>query len=51
VFIIFPVFAVVIGAWYEGQSLSRELMIYSAILLTGFAITKLPLEKWLTRTL
>ena len=51
VFIIFPVFAVVIGAWYEGQSLSRELMVYSAILLTGFTITKLPLEKWLTRNL
>jgi putative membrane protein PagO len=47
VFIIFPVFAVVIGAWYEGQALSRELMMYSAILLTGFAITKLPIEKWL----
>ncbi|WP_185076444.1 DMT family transporter [Pseudomonas frederiksbergensis] len=47
VFIIFPVFAVVIGAWYEGQSLSRELMGYSAVLLAGFAITKLPVEKWL----
>ena len=47
VFIIFPVFAVVIGAWYEGQSVSRELMIYSAVLLAGFAITKLPVEKWL----
>jgi drug/metabolite transporter (DMT)-like permease len=46
VFIIFPVFAVIIGAWYEGQTLSRELMIYSAILLSGFAITKLPVEKW-----
>lgn len=46
VFIIFPVFAVIIGAWYEGQPLSRELMIYSAILLSGFAITKLPVEKW-----
>ncbi|EZP31759.1 DMT family transporter [Pseudomonas sp. RIT288] len=45
VFIIFPVFAVIIGAWYEGQTLSRELMIYSAILLSGFAITKLPIEK------
>ncbi|WP_371856220.1 DMT family transporter [Pseudomonas sp. Irchel 3E20] len=42
VFIIFPVFAVVIGAWYEGQVVSRELMLYSAILLAGFAITKLP---------
>lgn len=47
VFIIFPVFAVIIGAWYEGQTLSQELMMYSAILLTGFAITKLPVEKWL----
>ena len=47
VFIIFPVFAVMIGAWYEGQSLSRELLMYSAVLLTGFAITKLPVEKWL----
>ncbi|MFJ7313744.1 DMT family transporter [Pseudomonas sp. NPDC098747] len=46
VFIIFPLFAVIIGAWYEGQTLSRELMIYSAILLSGFAITKLPVEKW-----
>ena len=47
VFIIFPVFAVIIGAWYEGHSISRELMLYSAILLTGFAITKMPVEKWL----
>jgi len=47
VFIIFPVFAVMIGAWYEGQSLSRELLMYSAVLLIGFAITKLPVEKWL----
>lgn len=46
VFIIFPVFAVIIGAWYEGQTLSRELMIYSAVLLSGFALTKLPVEKW-----
>lgn len=47
VFIIFPVFAVIIGAWYEGQTISSELMIYSAVLLSGFAITKLPVEKWL----
>ncbi|NBF10032.1 DMT family transporter [Pseudomonas sp. Fl4BN1] len=49
VFIIFPVFAVMIGAWYEGQSLSRDLLLYSSTLLGGFAITKLPLEKWLSR--
>ena len=45
VFIIFPVFAVVIGAWYEGTPLSADLLLYSAILLAGFALTKLPIEK------
>ena len=38
------------GDWCRGtrgRALSRELMIYSAVLLTGFAITKLPVEKWL----
>ena len=49
VFIIFPVFAVMIGAWYEGQVISRELIGYSAVLLMGFAITKLPVEKWLAK--
>jgi drug/metabolite transporter (DMT)-like permease len=42
VFIIFPVFAVILGAWYEGTEISRDLMLYLAILLGGFAITKLP---------
>ncbi|NNA54743.1 DMT family transporter [Pseudomonas koreensis] len=45
VFIIFPVFALLIGAWYEGTPVSRELMLYSALLLAGFAITKLPLKR------
>ena len=45
VFIIFPVFALLIGAWYEGTPVSRELMLYSTILLAGFAITKLPLKR------
>ena len=49
VFIIFPVFAVMIGAWYEGQEISAELMVYSAVLLAGFAITKLPVERWFRR--
>lgn len=47
VFIIFPVFAVLIGSWYEGLAISSELIIYSTVLLAGFAITKLPVEKWL----
>ncbi|MFJ2481718.1 DMT family transporter [Pseudomonas sp. NPDC087598] len=45
VFIIFPVFAVIIGAWYEGTEISRDLMLYSATLLAGFAITKLPVKR------
>ncbi|WP_025110326.1 DMT family transporter [Pseudomonas sp. H1h] len=45
VFIIFPVFALLIGAWYEGTPISRDLMLYSTILLAGFAITKLPLKR------
>ena len=49
VFIIFPVFAVIIGAWYEGVPISHDLMLYSAILLAGFAITKLPIEKLLAK--
>ncbi len=43
------VFAVIIGAWYEGVQISRDLMMYSAILLAGFAITKLPIEKLLAK--
>lgn len=49
VFIIFPVFAVIIGAWYEGRPVSSDLLGYSALLLAGFAITKLPLEKILAK--
>ena len=49
VFIIFPVFAVIIGSWYEGQPISRDLALYSALLLAGFAITKVPLEKLLAK--
>ncbi|MCY1561474.1 hypothetical protein D9M68_987350 [compost metagenome] len=49
VFIIFPVFAVIIGAWYEGQPVSYDLVVYSALLLAGFAITKLPLGRFLLK--
>lgn len=45
VFILFPVFAVIIGAWYEGEEVSRKLIGYSALLLAGFAITKFPFRK------
>lgn len=49
VFIIFPVFAVVIGAWHEGAAISRELGAYTLLLLVGFSITKLPIERLLTK--
>lgn len=42
VFIIFPVFAVVIGAWYERVPISDDLVMYAALLLIGFSITKVP---------
>ena len=45
VFIIFPALAVLIGAWHENISLSRDFLLYTVILLVGFAITKLPIEK------
>ena len=43
VFIIFPVFAVIVGSWYEGQPISHDLALYSTLLLIGFAITKMPM--------
>jgi len=49
VFIIFPVFALLVGAWYEGISISNDFALWAAILLVGFAVTKLPLEKVLAR--
>lgn len=49
VFIIFPVFAVVIGAMYEGPAISREMGAYTLLLLAGFSITKLPIEKLFTK--
>lgn len=49
IFIIFPVFAIAIGAWYEGTLISIELVIFTALLLVGFAITKFPIEKLLSQ--
>ena len=49
VFIIFPVFAVIVGSWYEGLPISRDLALYSALLLAGFAITKVPVERLLAK--
>jgi drug/metabolite transporter (DMT)-like permease len=51
VFIIFPVFAVIVGAWYEGMEISQNFALWSAVLLVGFAITKLPVEKLMARKL
>lgn len=47
VFIIFPVFAIIIGAGYENTPVSSDLVLYSLLLLCGFGITKLPVEKFI----
>lgn len=44
VFIIFPVFAIIIGAWYEGNVVSNTTVFFIALLLLGFSITKIPPE-------
>lgn len=44
VFLIFPAISVVIGAWYDDQPLGQNFLIWMAVLLAGFAITKFPLE-------
>ncbi|ABD87575.1 protein of unknown function DUF6, transmembrane [Rhodopseudomonas palustris BisB18] len=49
VFIIFPVFAVVIGAWYEGLPMASDFLLNMAVVLGGFAITKFPIEPLLRK--
>jgi drug/metabolite transporter (DMT)-like permease len=44
VFIIFPVFAIMIDSWYDRTPLSENFIIFTLILLAGFAITKFPVE-------
>jgi len=50
VFIVFPVFSIVIGAWYEGHYLSKSFVYYAAIMLFGFAMTKIRFSKISTVT-
>ncbi|MCG8518186.1 MAG: EamA family transporter [Pseudomonadales bacterium] len=50
VFILFPVVAIAIGAWYEGHGVSRDFIVFSVVMLLGFAVTKLPLEKLFSRS-
>ena len=49
VFIIFPALAVLLGAWYENIPLSNDFLLYTILLLIGFAIAKLPVEKLIRR--
>lgn len=49
VFILFPVVAIAIGAWYEGHPVSPDFAFFSCVMLLGFAITKIPVEKLLFR--
>ena len=44
-FIIVPATAVFISIWYEGVPFSSDFLFYMIILLSGFAITKFPIEK------
>lgn len=49
VFILFPVVAIAIGAWYEGHPVSPDFSFFSGVMLLGFAITKIPVEKLLVK--
>lgn len=40
IFVIFPVFALFLGSWYEQQQMQTESYFFVATLLIGFAITK-----------
>ena len=40
VFLIFPVIAVVLAGWLEHKGISREFLLYGALLLAGFGLTK-----------
>lgn len=49
VFILFPVVSIAIGAWYEGHAVSSDFAFFSGVMLSGFAITKIPIEKLLLK--
>lgn len=44
IFIIFPVVSLVIGSWHEGKPISGRFVLLMALLLAGFALTKVPLR-------
>lgn len=46
IFIIFPVVAIAIDAHYEHKAITPQFMFYSTLMLLGFALTKLPLNKF-----
>ncbi len=49
VFIVFPVFGVLLSSWYESIPLTKNTIMYSTFLLLGFAITKVRIEELFTR--
>lgn len=49
VFVLFPVFSIAIGSWYEGYHVSTDFVFFTGVMLSGFAITKVPLEKYLLK--
>lgn len=44
IFVIFPVVSLLIGSWYEGRPISARFAMLFAMLLAGFALTKVPLR-------
>lgn len=49
IFIIFPVIAILIDTMYEHKSISSNFLFYSAFMLIGFSITKMPLQNFFER--
>jgi len=48
IFIIFPVVSLLFGSWYEGRAISARFAALFAVLLLGFALTKVPrAPRWL----
>lgn len=48
IFIIFPVVSLLLGSWYEGRAISARFAALFAVLLLGFALTKVPrAPRWL----
>lgn len=50
IFIIFPVIAIAIDAYYAHKTITPQFIFFSTVMLLGFALTKLPLHKFFSNT-